>query len=70
MWLLPEFQPPVGRATRGFEATMKDPAFLAEAKKQDLECCRFLARRADALIRDVYATPAEIVKLAIDYMKE
>ena len=25
---------------------------------------------ADALIRDVYATPPEIVKLAIDYMKE
>jgi hypothetical protein len=25
---------------------------------------------ADALLKDVYATPPEVVKLAIDYMKE
>jgi len=46
-----------------FEATMKDPAFLAEAKKQDLEVLPVFwrgGRRADP---DVYATPAEIVKL-------
>jgi tripartite-type tricarboxylate transporter receptor subunit TctC len=53
-----------------FEATMKDPAFLAEAKKQDLEVLPVFGAEADALIRDVYATPPEIVKLAIDYMKE
>jgi tripartite-type tricarboxylate transporter receptor subunit TctC len=53
-----------------FEATMKDPAFLAEAKKQDLEVLPVFGAEADTLVRDVYATPPDIVKLAIDYMKE
>ena len=53
-----------------FEATMKDPAFLAEAKKQDLEVLPVFGAEADALIREVYATSPEIVKRAIDYMKE
>ena len=53
-----------------FEATMKDPAFLADAKKQDLEVLPVFGAEADTLVRDVYSTPPEIVKLAIDYMKE
>jgi tripartite-type tricarboxylate transporter receptor subunit TctC len=53
-----------------FDATMKDPAFLADAKKQDLEVRPILGADADALIREVYATPPAIVKLAVDYMKD
>ena len=53
-----------------FEATMKDPAFLADAKKQVLEVLPVVGAEADTLVRDVYATPPDIVKLAIDYMKE
>jgi tripartite-type tricarboxylate transporter receptor subunit TctC len=53
-----------------FDATMKDPAFLADAKKQDLEVRPVLGADADALIREVYATPPAIVKLAVDYMKD
>jgi tripartite-type tricarboxylate transporter receptor subunit TctC len=53
-----------------FAATMKDPAFLADAKRQDLEVRPVLGADADALIKEVYATPPETVKLAIEYMKE
>ncbi len=53
-----------------FDATMKDPAFLADAKRQDLDVRPISGADADALIKDVYATPSEIVKLAIEYMKE
>jgi tripartite-type tricarboxylate transporter receptor subunit TctC len=53
-----------------FEATMKDPAFLADAKKQDLEVRPIMGADAETLIREVYSTPADIVKLAIEYMKE
>jgi len=53
-----------------FDATMKDPAFLADAKKQDLEVRPILGADADALIREVYATPPAVVKLAVEYMKD
>jgi tripartite-type tricarboxylate transporter receptor subunit TctC len=59
------------RALRAaFDATMKDPGFLADAKKQDLEVRPVSGVDADALIKEVYATPPAIVKLAVDYMKE
>ena len=53
-----------------FDATMKDPAFLADAKRQDLEVRPLSGADADALIREVYATPSAIVKLAVEYMKD
>jgi tripartite-type tricarboxylate transporter receptor subunit TctC len=53
-----------------FAATMTDPAFLADARRQDLEVRPILGADADALIREVYATPGEVVKLAVEYMKE
>jgi hypothetical protein len=49
---------------------MRDPAFLADAKRQDLEVRPVSGSEADALLKEVYATPPEIVKRAIDYMKE
>ena len=39
-------------------------------KKQDLEVRPVSGVEADALIKEVYATPPEVVKLAVDYMKE
>jgi tripartite-type tricarboxylate transporter receptor subunit TctC len=53
-----------------FDATMKDPTFLADAKRQDLEVRPITSSEADALIREVYATPPELVKHAVEYMKE
>jgi tripartite-type tricarboxylate transporter receptor subunit TctC len=59
------------RALRAaFDATLSDPAFLADAKKQDLEVRPVSGVEADELVKQVYATPPAIVKLAIDYMKE
>ena len=52
-----------------FEATTKDPAFLADAKRQDLEVRPVGGIEAQALIKEIYATPPALVKLAIDYMK-
>src|SRR5215204_1482752 len=53
-----------------FDATMKDPGFLADAKRQDLEVRPVTGVEAEGLIKDIYATPPALVKLAIDYMKD
>ena len=53
-----------------FDATMKDTGFLADARRQDLEVRPSSGADADALIREVYATPPAIVMLAVEYMKE
>jgi hypothetical protein len=47
-----------------FDATMKDPAFLAEAKKLDLEVRPVPGVEVEKLIREIYASPPDVVKLA------
>jgi tripartite-type tricarboxylate transporter receptor subunit TctC len=47
-----------------FDATMKDPAFLAEAKKLNLEVRPVSGIEIDKLIKEIYATPPDVVKLA------
>jgi tripartite-type tricarboxylate transporter receptor subunit TctC len=59
------------RALRAaFDATMRDPDFLADAQRQDLEIRPVTGSEADALIAEIYASAPEVVKLAIDVMKE
>ena len=59
------------RALRAaFDATMKDPEFLAEARKLSLDVDPVTGAEVEALIREVYASPPEAVKLASDAMKE
>jgi len=53
-----------------FDATMKDPAFLAEAKRQELEVRPISGAEAQVLIKEIYATPPDVVKLAVEYMTE
>jgi tripartite-type tricarboxylate transporter receptor subunit TctC len=53
-----------------FEATTKDPGFLADAKRQELEVRPVTGAEAQMLIKEIYATPPALVKLAIDYMKD
>ncbi len=53
-----------------FDATMKDPEFLAETKKLNLDVDPVTGPEVEALIREVYASPAEAVKLASESMKE
>ena len=47
-----------------FEKTMKDPAFLADAKKLSLDVDPVSGAAVDALIASLYATPKEIVAQA------
>src|SRR5262249_20640405 len=53
-----------------FDATMQDPEFLADAKRQDLDVRPVTGIEADALIAQVYATAPDIVRRAAEYMKE
>ena len=48
-----------------FDATMKDPQFLAEAEKIDLEVTPVAARAIDAFLADVYQTPKDVVQKAV-----
>jgi len=55
---------------RAFDATMKDPAFLADAKRQDLEVRPVSGTEAAALLREAYATPPDLVRQTIEFMKD
>ena len=52
------------------EYARRAPAFLAEAKRQDLDVRPVSGPEADTLVKEAYATPPGIVKLAIEYMKD
>lgn len=47
---------------RAFDATLKDPAFLAEAEKLKLEVSPVTGEEVDKLIAGLYATPKDIVE--------
>jgi tripartite-type tricarboxylate transporter receptor subunit TctC len=49
---------------KAFMDTMKDPEFLAEAKKMDLEVTPVDAATVEKLVADVYKTPPEIAAKA------
>jgi tripartite-type tricarboxylate transporter receptor subunit TctC len=52
-----------------FDATMKDPDFLAEAHNADLEVRPVTGVAVEALIKDIYASPPEAIKLATEAMQ-
>jgi tripartite-type tricarboxylate transporter receptor subunit TctC len=59
------------RALRdAFDATMKDPEFLAEAKKLSLDVDPVNGTEVETVIREVYASPPAAVKLAAESMRE
>jgi hypothetical protein len=47
-----------------FDATMKDPEFLADAEKMQAEVSPVTAAEIDKLLADIYATPKDIVAKA------
>ena len=53
-----------------FDATMKDLDFLAEMRQLDLEVEPVSGAEVAELIRSVYASSSDVVKLAADSMKE
>jgi tripartite-type tricarboxylate transporter receptor subunit TctC len=52
-----------------FDATMKDPDFLAEMQKLALEVRPQSGAKVERLVREVYTYPAEIVKIAAEAIK-
>jgi tripartite-type tricarboxylate transporter receptor subunit TctC len=48
-----------------FDATMKDPQFLADAAKLDLEISPVGAATIDAFLADLYRTPKDVVVKAV-----
>jgi tripartite-type tricarboxylate transporter receptor subunit TctC len=53
-----------------FDATMKDPDFLAEAQKLHLEVRPVNGEAVETLLREVYASPPQAIKLATDAMQD
>jgi tripartite-type tricarboxylate transporter receptor subunit TctC len=51
---------------KAFDETMKDPQFVEEAKRTDLEIHPVSGAEIDTLLAELYATPPDVVKLAID----
>ena len=51
---------------KAFDDTMRDPDFRAEAQKLDLEVRPVGGGAVEALIRDVYASPPEAIRIATD----
>jgi hypothetical protein len=48
---------------------MKDPAFLADMARQKLEVRPVTGAELDALVRELYAYPADVVKIAAEAIK-
>ena len=55
---------------RAFDATMRDPEFLADAERARLEITPLTGEEAQALIAEVYATPPEIAERARAMLRE
>jgi tripartite-type tricarboxylate transporter receptor subunit TctC len=52
---------------RGFEATLKDPAFLAEAEKTMLEVDPISGEEMEQMLKRAYATPKALVQKAAEF---
>jgi len=52
---------------RAFDATMKDPAFLAEAQKSMFDVDPLTGEEMEQILRRAYATPKELVQRAAEF---
>ena len=50
--------------TKAFDDTMKDPEYLADAKKLDIDVNPVSGKNLDMLLAELYATPKDVVKKA------
>jgi tripartite-type tricarboxylate transporter receptor subunit TctC len=57
----------VNTIRRAFDATMKDPAFLAEARKSLFDVDPLTGEEMERILRQAYATPKELVKRAAEF---
>jgi len=49
---------------KAFDATMKDPEYLADAKKLDIDVNPVSGKALDDLLAELYATPKDVLKKA------
>ena len=54
----------VAALRKAFDETMKDPEFLAEAKQLELEVRPVSGEQVQQLVKELYAAPPDVVKLA------
>jgi tripartite-type tricarboxylate transporter receptor subunit TctC len=59
----------VAALRKAFMDTMKDPAFVAEAEKAQLEITPISGEAVQKLVGEIYQTPPDIVKKAADILK-
>jgi tripartite-type tricarboxylate transporter receptor subunit TctC len=52
-----------------FDATMKDPDFIAEARTADLDVRPVTGAAVEALIKEIYASPTEAIKMATEALQ-
>lgn len=66
-FVLPPGVPPerVEALRTAFDQAVKDPDFLAEAKQSELEVNPSTGAEVQALLKEIYASPEEIVQLAV-----
>jgi tripartite-type tricarboxylate transporter receptor subunit TctC len=60
----------VAALRRAFDATMADPEFLAEMKRQTLEVRPLGGAEVQSLMREIYASPPDAVKLARELLAD
>ncbi len=66
----PDLPPERAKALRdAFDATMKDPVFLADMARQKLEVRPVPGSALDELVRELYSYPADVVKIAAEAIK-
>jgi tripartite-type tricarboxylate transporter receptor subunit TctC len=53
-----------------FDATVRDPGFLAETRRLELEVSPVSGAGVEALIKEIYAAPPAVVKIAAQAVKE
>ena len=57
----------VNTIRRAFDATMKDPAFLAEAEKSLFDVDPLTGEQMERILKQAYATPKELVQRAAEF---
>jgi hypothetical protein len=55
---------------QAFEATMRDPEFVDEAKNLNLDVAPVGGAEVEALLKEIYASPREVVKLATELVRD
>jgi hypothetical protein len=58
----------VAALRKAFDETMRDPAFLAEAKSQKLEVDAISGQEIGGIIAETYRSPADVVKQTADIL--